>query len=115
MASRPRTDWLEDGRNMQLVKPVEFVCSQGIHWIAPSGAIVNGASIPWFFRRVVGCPYCGKYRDASIIHDFYCDVKVYPSTEVHRMFYEKMRLDGVGRIQAAIMYAAVRVFGPKFG
>jgi hypothetical protein len=110
----PITAWLNNGRDMQLIEPVWFVDSAGVEWRAPARAIVNGASIPRFFWRVIGCPFVGRYRTATILHDYYCDLRVRPSPAVHYMFWEKMRADGVGPRRAWLMWAAVRLFGPRF-
>ena len=37
------------------------------------GRVVDGASIPSVFWSIIGAPYTGKYRDASVIHDYYCE------------------------------------------
>lgn len=109
-----KTEWLADGRNMRLLERLDFRDRSGRLWFAPKGAVVNGASIPWFFRRAVGCPFSGQYRDASVLHDYHCDIQFYHSVDVHHMFWEKMRSDGVGPCRAWIMWAAVRWFGPRF-
>ena len=106
--------WLTgDSRRMRLLAPVVFVDSRGIRWEAVAGAVSNGASVPWFFRRIFPA-YIGKYRRATVVHDVACGQRDRPSREVHQMFYEAMRCDGVGPIQAWLMWAAVRVFGPRF-
>lgn len=87
--------WGIDGRHMQLVAPIAFIDSKGVRWDVPKGATVDGASIPRFFWSVIGGPFGGKYRDASVIHDWYCDVRTRPWREVDRMFYEAMIARGV--------------------
>jgi hypothetical protein len=109
-----RTDWLSDGRSMQLLNDVAFLDNRGRRWQAWKGDIVDGASIPRFFWRFIGSPFVGKYRRASVIHDVYCKTEVVRSPEVHKMFYEAMRHDGVPRVKAYAMWLAVRTFGPRF-
>jgi Protein of unknown function (DUF1353) len=41
----------------------------------PAGAIVGGASIPQVFWSIIGGPFEDKYREASVIHDYYCEQK----------------------------------------
>jgi hypothetical protein len=108
------TEWNHNGRGMTLRSNLWFGCSKGMQWKAMTGDKIDGASIPRFLWRVVGSPYCGKYRIASIIHDVYCDNKTRPSPEVHRVFYEMMVASGLCKTKSWILWFAVRVFGPRF-
>jgi len=108
------TRWLNGTRKMKLLKPVLFQDKTGKQWVAPKGAIVDGASIPRFFWRFIGSPFSGKYRRASVIHDVYCVTKSEPYKEVHKMFYQAMRVDKVNYFKAKAMYFAVRIGGPKW-
>jgi len=94
-------------------REVVYVDRHRYRWVADTGRVINGASVPWFFRRVFPA-YIGMYRRPSVIHDVACARQDRPSKEVHQMFYEAMRCDGVGPIQSWVMWAAVRVFGPRF-
>jgi hypothetical protein len=96
---------------MKLLAAFVFVDQNGTRWEANIGDKIDGASIPPFLWSIVGSPYVGDYRRASVIHDVYCKSKTRPSKDVHRMFYEAMRADGVPEDQALEFYAAVRLFG----
>lgn len=111
---RPQTEWCSDGESMVLTAPFFFVEASGTVWECPPGSVVNGASIPRFFWRLIGSPLTGKYRLASIPHDVHCDLRERPSREVHAMFYRAMRAAGVCWPKAWVMWAAVRIFGPRF-
>lgn len=106
--------WCNDGRQMFLDESVSFRDSFGVIWEAPAGAVIDGASIPRFFWRVVGGPFEGKYRRASVVHDWHCAIRVRPSRDVHRVFREMCRASGCGRVFSFLLWAAVRVFGPRF-
>lgn len=105
---------LSDGRHMRLVKPFAFVDHRGLPWIVPSGAVTDGASIPSPFWSIVGGPFEGKYRDAAVIHDYYCDVRVRPWQMTDRVFYEAMIVSGVSQREAKILYMAVVYGGPRW-
>lgn len=105
---------LADGRKLRLNEDLIFIDPKKVCWIAPKGSIVDGASIPWFFWRVVGSPLVGKYRNASIVHDVYCVTKTKPHKQVHKMFYDAMLVGGVKPFKARIMYTSVAWFGPKW-
>jgi hypothetical protein len=114
----PVTRWLHDqgdGRSMELVEDFAYIDPDEVLWTAPAGSIVDGASIPWIFWRIIGAPYTGLYRRASVIHDVYCGAPhVRPSSQVHRMFYWACRRGGVGRLKAYVMWLCVRFFGPSW-
>lgn len=110
----PLSEWLSDGRHMQLKRPFAYIAAGGERWAVPAEAIVDGASIPRPFWSVIGGPFEGQYRDASIVHDYYCDEKSRAWKATHRMFYEAMRCSGVGPVQAKVMFYAVYRFGPRW-
>lgn len=103
-----------DGRTVTLKEPYAFVDSNCKRWAVPAGATVDGASIPQVFWTVIGGPFEGKYRAASVIHDWYCDRRSEPWQSVDLMFYEAMLASGVSPLKAQIMYAAVYAGGPRW-
>jgi hypothetical protein len=110
-----RSEWDLDGRTMTLLTPVVFRdLRQGKVWTAPEKSLIDGASIPKFLWSLVGGPYEGQYRDASVTHDYECCVKLRPWRQVHRMFYYAMRARGVGETRALWMYWAVYHLGPRW-
>jgi hypothetical protein len=106
--------WLVDGRKMELTADFAYLDPSGRRWNAPKGSIVDGASIPQVFWTVVGGPFEGSYRNASVVHDVACVKKEGHWQDVHRMFYYAMRAGGVSDFRAAVMYAAVYRFGPRW-
>ncbi len=70
--------WLDDGRRMELIEPFSYLAPNNVTWNAPKGSIVDGASIPQIAWSVIGGPFEGKYRPASVIHDVACDQKSRP-------------------------------------
>lgn len=118
MAARFEGDFLvtllQDGRNIRLESDLLFVDPNDVHWAAPKGAVVDGASIPKGFWSIVGGPLEGKYRNASIIHDWFCDKRTRTWQATHRVFYDGMIASGVGIAQAKLMYYAVLWGGPRW-
>jgi len=109
-----KAEWGPDGRNMILLEPFAYVDPDGVRWDAPAKSVVDGASIPRFAWTIIGGPYEGKYRNASVIHDVACVEKKRPWRSVHRVFFLAMLAGGADRTQAKIMYAAVYHFGPRW-
>jgi hypothetical protein len=109
------TCWLpREPRKMKLTQDFSFVDKRGVTWLAPAGAIIDGASIPRAFWLVIGSPFFGHYRRASVIHDVYCVTKSRPYKQVHHMFYEAIKADGVGKYKAKAMYYALKIGAPKW-
>lgn len=109
-----KAEWLDDGRFMKLLEDFQFEDPNGMTWVAPIGSLVDGASIPVVAWSIVGSPFTGRYRDASVIHDVACQEKMRSWEVVHLAFYYAMRTSRVSPLQAKIMYAAVHHFGPRW-
>lgn len=112
-----KVTWLEqdgDDRDMRLDAAISFVDQAGLKWTAKKGGIVNGASIPKVFWTSFGSPFIGDYRRASVLHDYFCDIRTRTSEATHRMFYEACIVGGVGTVKAKTMYLMVATFGPSW-
>lgn len=104
-------------RKVQLTNNFAYQDPDGHLWSVPKQAIVDGASIPKLFWKLVGSPYVGNYRRASVIHDYFCCIlggHQKTAKEVHRMFYFACRAGRVSPLKAAIMYWAIHWFGPHW-
>lgn len=110
-----QSEWLADGRSMRLLSDYTYIDPGGKNWLAPAGAVVNGASIPSFLWSLIGGPFEGKYRDASVPHDVECLTEREEWRAVHQMFHDAMRCAEVSAPVAKIMYGAVYHCGPRWG
>ncbi|MCB0247952.1 MAG: DUF1353 domain-containing protein [Anaerolineae bacterium] len=110
-----KVEWLQ-GREMRLLEDVTYTDAAGVEWTAHAGDVIDGASIPRLFWRFIGCPFVGEYRNASVIHDVYCQRKAFlrPSKTVHQVFYDAMIFEGCPRWKAKLMHNAVKLFGPRW-
>ena len=113
-SGRVVTEWLPDGRRMKLLEQFSYTAPTGEQWRAPVGSIVDGASIPPWAWSLIGGPFEGRYREASVIHDVACDEKKRSWQSVHRAFYTAMRANGVAEMKAKKMFAAVYHYGPRW-
>lgn len=118
MAARFEGDFLvtllDDGRDIRLESDLVFYDPQEVRWAVPKGAVVDGASIPKAFWSLVGGPLEGKYRNASIIHDWFCDKRTRTWQATHRVFFDGMIASDVGAVQAKLFYYAVLWGGPRW-
>src|SRR5205809_7362165 len=96
---------------MMLLSDLRCTDPDGEVWVAAAGSMVGGASIPRSLWSLMGGPFEGKYRNASVLHDVGYDQKNKPPAEVDRMFYNAMRCSGVGVVEAKTMYYALLRFG----
>ncbi len=103
-----------DGRRFSLPHDFNYLDPKKQLWEAPAGLIVDGPTIPMPFWSVIGGPYEGLYREASVIHDAGCCARTRPWREVHRVFYDAMRCSDVGWVKAKTMYLAVWAIGPRW-
>ena len=111
------TRWLVeegDDRLMEVLNAFTYEDPAIKRWTTPAGWKVDGASIPRALWTIVGSPFTGDYRRASVVHDYYCDVRTEPSDDVHLMFYNACRADGVGVFEANTLYYGVLAGGPSW-
>jgi hypothetical protein len=101
-------------RDIRLTAPFGYVDKKGIHWDVPAGYVTNGASIPASLWGIVGGPFDGPYRDAAVIHDYYCEAKSRTSDETHEMYYEAAIARGTSEAIAKTMYAGILLGGPTW-
>lgn len=109
-----RVEWCDDGRNMRLLDNFAYKDPSNVTWDAPKDAVIDGASIPHAFWSLVGGPFEGRYRNASVVHDIACEKRNRPWKQVHRMFYNACRRGKVSKKKALVMYGAVYHGGPRW-
>jgi hypothetical protein len=100
----PLVRLLGDGRNVQLLEPFAYGALSRRTWIVPPGYISNGASIPQVLWSFGISPLVGKYRDASLLHDYLCEVRATPTSDE--------TVSGVDSFTAFVFWDAVSRFGP---
>ena len=105
---------MPDGKSIKVIESDIWQDKHDVIWHVPAGLVCDGASIPRLLWWFIGSPFTGRYREAAIFHDaYYKEHCGRTRKQVDKMFYEKMRQDGVGWMKANSMYYGVRVFGWK--
>jgi hypothetical protein len=113
-SGNPKGQWLPDGVMFELSDDFYFIDDKNFTWFVPAPYRTDGASIPGFLKSFVGGNFDGPYRNAAIIHDYFCDHRTIDWEDVHLVFYKGMRTGGVGPRKAWVMYQAVYQFGPRW-
>jgi hypothetical protein len=111
-------EWVDRPGNappeLRLREHVGFQEFDDTAWFARRGENVDGSSLPPAFRSMFGSPFTGRYRIASILHDFYADNQREPWKDVHRMFYKVSVRAGVDETEAKAMYMVLYAQGPRW-
>ncbi len=115
-------EWLidkGDDQSMRLKEHFEFIDLNKYKWPAIPDDIIDGASIPKIAWTLIGSPYVGNYRRSAALHDSlyinqHDNGSDDPRLAVDIVFYKGMRSDETSWLKAAIMYAAVRIFGKEY-
>lgn len=113
-SGNPLVELDPDGRSIIVKRDFSFTDLENRQWLVKADYKADGASIPKAFWSYIGGPLEGAYRDASIIHDYFCERRAHSSDEVHKTFYLGMRARNVDPSKAWIMYKAVSWFGPRW-
>ncbi len=102
-----------DGKRVelfQLLAPFGYKDAKGVDWDVPAGFLSDGASIPVELWAVLGGPFSGPYRDAAVVHDYFCWKKDRKWEDVHEVFAEAAAKRGTPEVldQGALCRRAVR-------
>jgi len=114
---RVMVEWLDDEpfvHRLKLLEDFGFQEPTGRLWLARKDAVLDGGSIPLVFRDTIGLPFSGDYRKASVVYDYYCHVMTQPWRDVHRMFYQASLAEGVGAVDAKVMYMTLYAGGLRW-
>lgn len=95
------------------------ICSneQIYEFSIPKGYCFDGASIPWFFRRVIGAPTDNSFLIAALVHDVLCENHQYIMNNRElstKVFNALLITSGVGKFKRFWMKNSVDVFQKCF-
>jgi len=111
-SGNPMTEWLDEAgadRQMKLLEEFWYDDPSGRRWEAPKEMVIDGASIPAPLWSIVGSPYTGEYRRASVVHDVACSNPEIPRKDADKMFYFACLAGGCSRRQTQLLYVGVRI------
>jgi hypothetical protein len=74
----------------------------------------DGASIPWYFWKLIGSPFHPKFMRAAVFHDWLYHTHQKSIEEANIIFYKLLLEDKVSKRKATLMYWAVKYFGRAY-
>ncbi len=109
-------EWLDDPfvPTMRLIEPFAYQQASGEAWKVPQGHVIKGRGMPPLFRHLIGQPFYGGFRKASIIYDHATQEMRQPWDHAQRMFLEASMVEGVHESEAKAMYLLLRAQGSRW-
>jgi len=109
-------EWLDDPfvPTMRLAEPFAYEQSKGKIWKVPQGHVIKGRGMPPLFRDLIGQPFYGGYRKASIVYDHATQEMKQPWDEAQLMFLEASMAEGINESEAKAMYMLLRAQGSRW-
>lgn len=107
----------ENGFNRHRIKLLSdfgFEDPAGKKWIAEKGAALDGSSFTPVFEQMVGLPFVGEHRRASVLHDYYSQQLTESWQDVRRMYYAALLAEGMSEHEAKTAYAVLYGAGMRW-
>ena len=107
-------DFLRPTKEWEVTRPLTYVLKDGEEITVHKGFCTDGASIPVFFRRIIGSPFDAEYVEAAVIHDFLCVLShhgKYSRPKADSVFSQIMAENKVFPIKRKAMWLGVRAAG----
>ena len=98
----------------RLGQTLVFRQANGEEWISPSGAIVDGRSVPGVFVQLKGHPFEGNFRKSAVTYDYAVKIKQREWETTLRMFYDALRVEGIVEADAKSMYMILSGAGTRW-
>jgi hypothetical protein len=92
---------------MRLLNDFGYIDFKGKTWQVAKSTLIDDSSIPKSLWAQEGPPLTGPYRNAVILHNYYCNNKKEHWFGVHRMFYEACLTAGLPETKAKVLFAGV--------
>ncbi len=100
--------------SFRLGEQLVFRQGNGTEWVSPSGAILDGRSVPSLFVKVIGHPFDGTFRKSAVSYDYAVKSKQHSWETAQRMFYEALLVEGVPESDAKVMYLLLSGSGTRW-
>ena len=105
--TQPHIEPRPETNEVELTADFDFLIDEKVYSI-PLHYRYDGASIPRPFWSIIGSPFEPDFSAASCVHDILYLSHKKPRSQADEIFFQLLRLCGVGLWRARIMWAAVR-------
>lgn len=96
---------------LRLLEDFAFRDERGREWRAPSGALLQGWTLPAEMLRLSRLPLESEFRKSAVLHDHFSQAKAGRWQDVHRMLYSASQTEGLAPTAAKMLYLAVYASG----
>ena len=109
-------EWLDDAfvPSVRTVEDFGFRQTKGKFWKVARGQVFNGKGMPPLFSDMVGSPYEGSFRKASMVYESATQRMTEKWDEAQRMFFEASVAEGVAPQDAKVMYLLLALQGSRW-
>ena len=109
-------EWLDDAfvPSMRAVEDFGFRQAKGKFWKVARGQVFDGRGMPPLFCDLVGPPYEGRFRKASMVYESATQRMTEKWDEAQRMFFEAAVAEGVAPQDAKVMYLLLALQGSRW-
>jgi hypothetical protein len=109
-------EWLDDPfvPSMRTVEDFGFRQKTGKVWKVARGQVFDARGLPPLFGDLVGPPYAGGFRKASMVYESATQTMTEKWDEAQRMFFEAAVAEGVAPLDAKAMYLVLVLQGSRW-
>jgi len=109
-------EWLDDAfvPSVRTLEDYGFRQAKGKFWQVARGQVFDGRGMPPLFYDLVGQPYGGNFRKASIVYESATQRMTEKWDEAQRMFFEAAVAEGVAVPEAKVMYLLLALQGSRW-
>jgi len=109
-------EWLDDPYlfKMRLTEDLQFRQAGGKTWVVPTGAIVDGRSMPMLFVSLMGYPFQSSFRKTAVVYDYVAQSQKESWEDAQHMFYDGALAEGILPVEAKVMYTLLNATGLRW-
>jgi Protein of unknown function (DUF1353) len=104
----------DDGMSAEVIDGLQYKEEGGRSWRIPSGAIVESRCFSTVLLALIGQPFEGLIKNASLLYNYFCLNQTRARDDVNGMFREAMLASGIQEGEVNVLYNAVVRFGPNW-
>jgi hypothetical protein len=96
---------------LRVMEKFAFHDEHGREWLVPTGALLDGWSIPRALRALPSLPLESEFRKSAVVHGHFSHVKAGRWRDVHHMLYSASLAEGIPPTEAKTLYMTIYASG----